>query len=85
VNNGEIANKQKSATSADETTSSYNSIASGLSTAHPYDEYLVNNYKYMYFYKTISSLQTGKSGPKWISEHYGDWPSVETWVVNTKQ
>lgn len=64
-------------------------------TAYPYDKELAKlytrkddkaptpTYNTIYNLRTIKLLNSEATGP-WVTSHYGDWPSPETLVVNTK-
>lgn len=64
----------KTVTAFDESVTSFNAFATG-GTALPYDATLKKNYNDKYPFKTANEL-FGKN-------HYGDWPAMETLVVNT--
>ena len=51
-------------------------------SAAPYDEFLKTAYKGLYTFKTISELPDGATSPDWMTKHYGDWPPLDTLVIN---
>jgi hypothetical protein len=85
VNSG--AEKAQAADDSTETyidsTETYIGIVSELTEAKPYDRHLITTYGSKYFYKTIRELDGSAPDLDWLTHHYGDWPAVETWVVNT--
>ncbi len=59
-------------------------------TANPYDEFLTNHYKdfdkkdgTLYPYPTVAQLAEDDTVGGFVKTHYGDWPSPETFVINT--
>lgn len=90
VNDSAVNSGTESAQAADDSTETYIDstetyigIVSDLTAAKPYDEYLRTTYGSKYFYKTIRELDGSAPDLDWLTHHYGDWPAVETWVVNT--
>lgn len=63
----------------------YNKIARNSGGAAPYDETILKgNYNGKYAFSTINDLTSGTDPlPDWLNRHYGDWPSMETMIVNT--
>ena len=63
------------------------SKAYGVKNAMPYDEYLQRHYTNgehsLYTFLTISELNNGTTSPGWMTTHYGDWPPLDTLVINT--
>ncbi|MBR5341384.1 MAG: type II secretion system protein [Erysipelotrichaceae bacterium] len=49
--------------------------------AKPYDNYLITRYQNKYQYLGIKELSS-VSDEKFVSKHYGDWPSYETFIIN---
>ena len=51
--------------------------------ALPYDSFLIEKYHYKFLYRGIKELcGTAPSEKKYVSKHFGDWPSYETFVIN---
>ena len=75
-------------TAFDDTLASYNSFATVLSNADPYDDTLAVAYKGKYDLRTVDGLYTTATDvtgwPDFILSHVGDWPTPETKVVNKK-
>ncbi|MBR0281634.1 MAG: hypothetical protein IJQ81_08585, partial [Oscillibacter sp.] len=63
-----------------------NPKAYGVKNAMPYDEYLQRHYTNgkhsLYTFRTISELNSGVTSPGWMTTHYGDWPPLDTLVIN---
>ncbi len=72
----------------DSTTDSYDAFVQikttdgSPATAVPYDSFLKTNYNNKYLYKSAANLGYD-AGSAFVSQHYGDWPSPETMIVNT--
>ena len=59
-------------------------------TASPYDEFLTKHYQdldkkdgALYPYPTVAQLAEDDAVNGFVKTHYGDWPSPETFVINT--
>ncbi len=83
---------EKDISALDNDPSSFNRFAqvragsSGASPieAKPYDSTLTSYYGGMYDLQSVSRLGASTVTPSdFVSTHYGDWPSKETWVINT--
>ncbi len=75
------------ATAADADLESYAAFFGGSHTAYPYDSVVMSRYRGGYPYPVVSVLadeQTAASLPAHAQAHYGDWPTVETLVVNVR-
>lgn len=69
----------------DETAATYDAFYQGTATAYPYDEALITTYGGKYPYKTVKQLRDPvPDADADQGTHYGDWPSPETLVYNTK-
>ena len=76
-------------------TSAYDDlVAGGSAAAFPYDSTLTSKYNGKYQFKAISdfsgataalglSTESAMKLTKHLSAHYGDWPAIVTWVVNS--
>ena len=53
-------------------------------TATPYDSTLTTRYNNVYPFKTVAELNPEAKTVSIANSHVGDWPSMETMVVNTK-
>ena len=73
-----------SASAADADLDSYRAFAPSTAGAFPYDSWLKTHYNVKYPFKTISLLG-GSAIPSLphLTQHYGDWPALETFVINT--
>ena len=52
--------------------------------ATPYDSTLVNRYNNGYPFKSIKELNSGTTAPSIGNSHIGDWPAMDTLVVNVR-
>lgn len=90
---GGAAGETAGISALDEDPSSFNRFAqvraagsSGASPieAKPYDSVLTSCYGGMYDLQSVSRLgASGVTPSDFVATHYGDWPSPETWVINT--
>ncbi|MBO4277270.1 MAG: type II secretion system protein [Clostridia bacterium] len=72
-------------TAFDENAETYNAWTGAVhKTAHAYDAVLVRWYHGAYGLKTVEQLGASVSAGDFVAEHYGDWPSPETRVINEK-
>ena len=71
---------------ADANTATYVAFSGNSSTAYPYDDSLIEWYNDTYPYKTIAELASLSSSVTdklvHLKMHYGDWPSIETFIIN---
>lgn len=69
----------------DTSTNDYNAYVNGTATAIPYDTYLKQKSNGKYPFKGIKDLAAGTEGlPDGDIDHVGDWPMLETMLLNTK-
>lgn len=70
---------------ADKNTSTYREFINNTQTnenGHAYDTYLVTAYKKKYLYKGVLDLNGSVLSDEYVYNHYGDWPTYETFIIN---
>lgn len=82
---GAVGSGAGGAAAADDNVAAYAAFATANGQAYPYDATLMSQYQGSYPYPTAASLAgVAESGaaPAHVKAHYGDWPMIETLVVN---